>query len=66
MIVGERKPIDEIRSMVKDNQQVLILGCGTCVSVCIAELGTPNDSGLTRENLPLQKYSYLPIEALFQ
>ena len=36
MIVGERKPFDEIKAMVQDHKKVLILGCGTCVSVCMA------------------------------
>jgi ferredoxin len=36
MIVGERKPFDEIKEKVKDYKKLLILGCGTCVSVCMA------------------------------
>jgi ferredoxin len=36
MIVGERKPFDEIKEAVKDFNKILILGCGTCVSVCMA------------------------------
>ncbi len=36
MIVAERKPFDEIRNMVKDYEKVLIIGCGTCVAVCLA------------------------------
>jgi ferredoxin len=36
MIVGERKPFDEIKESVKDYKKLLILGCGTCVSVCMA------------------------------
>jgi len=36
MIVGERKPFDEIKDEVRDCKKVLILGCGTCVSVCMA------------------------------
>jgi len=36
MIVGERKPFDEIKDSIKDYKKVLILGCGTCVSVCMA------------------------------
>lgn len=36
MIVGERKPFDEIREKVQSYRKLLILGCGTCVSVCMA------------------------------
>jgi len=36
MIVAERKPFDEIKDMIKGYNKVLILGCGTCVSVCMA------------------------------
>lgn len=36
MIVGERKPFDEIKESIKDYKNIMILGCGTCVSVCMA------------------------------
>ena len=36
MIVGERKPFDKIKESVKDYKKLLIVGCGTCVSVCMA------------------------------
>ncbi|MBN2302511.1 MAG: methylenetetrahydrofolate reductase C-terminal domain-containing protein [Lentisphaerae bacterium] len=36
MIVAERKPFDEILSMIGNARKVLILGCGSCVTVCMA------------------------------
>ncbi|MFC1910339.1 methylenetetrahydrofolate reductase C-terminal domain-containing protein [Chloroflexota bacterium] len=36
MIVGERKPFEEIKESIKDYKKVLIMGCGTCVAVCMA------------------------------
>ena len=36
MIVGQQKPVAEIRKMISDYERVLILGCGTCVTVCFA------------------------------
>ncbi len=36
MIVADRKKIPEIRDMVKNHRRVLLVGCGTCVTVCLA------------------------------
>ncbi|KPK65996.1 MAG: hypothetical protein AMK73_01310 [Planctomycetes bacterium SM23_32] len=36
MIVAERKPLAEIRGFVDDYRRILILGCGTCATVCLA------------------------------
>jgi ferredoxin len=36
MIVADRKNVQEIRDMVKDHKRVLLVGCGTCVTVCLA------------------------------
>jgi len=36
LIVAEQKPLEEIRRMIAPYQRVLILGCGTCMTVCDA------------------------------
>ena len=36
MIVAEQKPLAEIMEMVAEDKNVLVLGCGTCVTVCFA------------------------------
>jgi ferredoxin len=36
MIVAKRKPFEEIKEMLKGYKKVLNVGCGTCVSVCLA------------------------------
>jgi ferredoxin len=35
MIVGNLKPIEEIASSISGFKQVMIIGCGGCVSVCL-------------------------------
>jgi len=36
MIVAERKPLEEIRRMLGEFQKILVVGCGTCVAVCMS------------------------------
>ncbi len=36
MIVAEQKPLEEIRGLIGDARDVLVMGCGTCVTVCLA------------------------------
>lgn len=36
MIVAEAKPLDEIKCLVADAEKILVVGCGTCVTVCFA------------------------------
>jgi len=34
LIVAEQKPLEEIRRMIAPYEKVLIIGCGTCMTVC--------------------------------
>jgi ferredoxin len=36
LIVAEQKPLQDIRRMISPYERVLILGCGTCMTVCNA------------------------------
>ena len=36
MIVANRKNVREIRDMIQRHDRVLLVGCGTCVTVCLA------------------------------
>ncbi len=36
MIVAEQKPLEEIKECLAGHERVMVLGCGTCVSVCLA------------------------------
>jgi ferredoxin len=44
MIVADRKKIPEIRDMIQDHKRVLLVGCGTCVTVCLA--GGERETGI--------------------
>lgn len=44
MITAERKPIDEIRTMIGPYKRVLVLGCGSCVAECAA--GGEKETGM--------------------
>ena len=41
MIVAEQKSLEEIKTLIGRADNVLVVGCGTCVTVCFAggELG---------------------------
>ena len=36
MIVAERKTIPELVEILKPHKKILVLGCGTCVTVCLS------------------------------
>lgn len=44
MIVAEQKPLDEIKGLLGAAQKVLVVGCGTCVTVCFA--GGEKEAGI--------------------
>ena len=44
MIVADRKTIPEIRAMIAGHDRVLLVGCGTCVTVCLA--GGERETGI--------------------
>jgi ferredoxin len=44
MIVAEQKPIEEIKTLIGEARRVLIVGCGTCVTVCFA--GGEKEAGI--------------------
>ncbi len=44
MIVASRKPLEEIIEAVASENNILVVGCGTCVAVCMA--GGEKEAGL--------------------
>jgi ferredoxin len=36
MIVAQRKTIPELKDIINGHENILVLGCGTCVTVCLA------------------------------
>ena len=36
MIIAEQKKLNEIKGLIGDAENVLVVGCGTCVTVCFA------------------------------
>jgi ferredoxin len=49
MITAEQKPLEEIRQMLSSYRKVLVLGCGTCVTVCFA--GGEKEVGILASSL---------------
>jgi ferredoxin len=49
MIVGEQKPLEEVKALVADAEKVLVVGCGTCVTVSFA--GGTKEVGILASSL---------------
>jgi len=64
MITAQRKPFDEIYGSARAHGRVLVLGCGTCVTVCMA--GGEKEAGILVSQLELaaqQKGDRLAVQA---
>ncbi|MEW5813852.1 MAG: methylenetetrahydrofolate reductase C-terminal domain-containing protein [Spirochaetota bacterium] len=63
MITAVQKPFDEVYGMVKDYKKILVLGCGTCVTVCMA--GGEKEVGILSSTLRLKnKQAGVSMEVL--
>jgi ferredoxin len=49
MIIAKQKPLEEIKEMVKGYKKILVLGCGTCVAICMA--GGDREVGIVTSSL---------------
>ena len=49
MIVAEQKHLDELKTLIGNAEKVLVVGCGTCVTVCFA--GGAREAAITSASL---------------
>ncbi len=49
MIIAEQKPLEEIQGLIAGAEKVLVVGCGTCVTVCFA--GGEKEAGILASSL---------------
>jgi ferredoxin len=53
MIVVEQKPLEELLESIKGMKKVLVIGCGGCVSVCLA--GGEKETGILASTLRMKR-----------
>jgi len=51
MIIAERKPLEEIKNMLAGYKKILVVGCGTCTTICWA--GGEKEVGVLSSQLKL-------------
>lgn len=49
MIIAERKSLEELKTLIAESEKVLVVGCGTCVTVCFA--GGSREAAITSSSL---------------
>ncbi len=62
MIVAQRKPLHEVLSWISEYDKVLTVGCGTCMSVCLAG-GAKEVNTLNWELTSARELEGKPLEA---
>jgi len=53
MIIAEAKPLTEVAGLIKEAKKVLVVGCGGCVTVCLA--GGEKEVGILASALRLMR-----------
>lgn len=65
MIVAEQKTLEEIKGLIGEAEKVLVLGCGTCVTVCFA--GGEREAAIVSSSLRMStKLDQTPKEVTHQ
>lgn len=65
MLIAEQKPIEKISGMIAKHKKILVVGCGTCVTVCFT--GGEKEVGILSSLLKMkarQEQKTLAIEEL--